>query len=266
MMQVRAADGAGPQVFYQGLADFDIPTTQLPQAGVGNFTEPTMADGFKRVSYLVPIGAEWTAGAAAHGLGHNLNLRHVACSGTNLAENTDPNYPYADGLIGQRGYGVNRHRYYDPFVYWDTMSYCQPRWVSDWTWSRTHAFLATLTSWDNAAPPRDEPLLLGILPPEGEARWVAIRGHLDPEKRLPDASVEVEIGGVRQILSVAEMEVGDSASRFVLAPWPHALDPDPDPDAGSELVELSYHRGATHLTIAPEHILRSVNDWKQVRR
>jgi hypothetical protein len=68
----------------------------------------------------------------AHELGHNLGLPHAPC---NADGQVDPAYPYAGGRIGARGYDAIRNVWYDPMAY-DTMTYCDPSWVSDWAFVR----------------------------------------------------------------------------------------------------------------------------------
>ncbi len=71
---------------------------------------------------------------AAHEIGHNLNMDHTPC---NVASPyTD--YPYANGAIGQYGYNVSEQTVIvntDP----DIMSYCEPEWVSDFTYKVWYA-------------------------------------------------------------------------------------------------------------------------------
>ena len=64
----------------------------------------------------------------AHELGHNLSLYHAPCVAGNWL---DPAYPYPDGSIGAWGYdfrGDSLVRTSRP----DLMSYCAPRWISDY--------------------------------------------------------------------------------------------------------------------------------------
>ena len=105
-----------------------------------------------------PGWVSWANGApnvVAHELGHNFSLRHAPCGAVSYS---DPHYPYPDGSIGNEGLvkgfavrdvtGVrqwlNRP---DEHYYWtarqlvgsferDLMSYCDPEWISDYSFKK----------------------------------------------------------------------------------------------------------------------------------
>ena len=64
----------------------------------------------------------------AHELGHNMSLFHAPCGG---AGGPDPSFPHPWGKIGAWGYDLRRARLVSP-LRWDHMSYCDPRWTSDY--------------------------------------------------------------------------------------------------------------------------------------
>jgi len=68
---------------------------------------------------------------AAHEIGHNLNMMHTPCG--NPAD-PDPNYPYSNAAIGQYGYYVSTGTVMAK-TRPDIMSYCEPEWVSDYTYN-----------------------------------------------------------------------------------------------------------------------------------
>ena len=76
-----------------------------------------------RVSFSIPDG-----GTMAHELGHNMSLRHAPCG----VQEPDPEFPRRDGSIGAWGYDFrDQGRLVDPATR-DLMSYCTPRWISDY--------------------------------------------------------------------------------------------------------------------------------------
>ncbi len=71
----------------------------------------------------------------AHELGHNLNLAHAPGCG---AGGPDPEYPYEDGAIGAWGYDFVNESLVSPATS-DLMTYCDPQWISDYSFSRALA-------------------------------------------------------------------------------------------------------------------------------
>ena len=83
----------------------------------------------------------------AHELGHNLALYHAPCGG---AGGPDPFYPYGDGSIGVWGYDFRGDSLTNPSRP-DLMSYCGPRWISDFHF--TNALRFRLSDADSAGLP-----------------------------------------------------------------------------------------------------------------
>jgi len=83
----------------------------------------------------------------AHELGHNLALYHAPCGG---AGGPDPSYPYRDGSIGVWGYDFRGDSLTSPSRP-DLMSYCGPRWISDFHF--TNALRFRLSDADTAGLP-----------------------------------------------------------------------------------------------------------------
>jgi len=75
----------------------------------------------------LPSGSE----VMAHEVGHNMGRQHAPCGG---AGGPDPSYPYSGGSIGIWGLDVAALQLKSPATYFDLMGYCNPDWVSDYTW------------------------------------------------------------------------------------------------------------------------------------
>jgi hypothetical protein len=67
-----------------------------------------------------------------------MSRSHAPCGG---AGGPDPSYPYAGGKIGVWGLDVATLAPKDPTVYVDLMGYCNPDWVSDYTYKNLYARL-----------------------------------------------------------------------------------------------------------------------------
>jgi hypothetical protein len=74
----------------------------------------------------------------AHELGHNMGRLHAPCA--NPADNLDPTYPYPGGVVGVAGADLYTWSITatfpteKPTTMFDLMSYCGPRWISDYTY------------------------------------------------------------------------------------------------------------------------------------
>ena len=102
--------------------------------------------------------AQLGSSTMAHGLGHNLNLRHAPCDD---ASNPDRAFPYPGGAIGAWGYdfrdGGKLVRPSSP----DLMAYCEPRWVSDYHF--TNALRFRLSGAADLGLPRSASPARGLL-------------------------------------------------------------------------------------------------------
>ena len=95
-----------------------------------------------RVSFSIP--SPTTIG---HEFGHNMSLFHAPCGG---AGGPDPSYPHPDGSTGAWGYDFrDGGSLVNPSTGRDLMSYCSPRWISDYSF--TNALRYRL--FDEGSPP-----------------------------------------------------------------------------------------------------------------
>jgi hypothetical protein len=83
---------------------------------------------------------------------HTFGRLHAFCEipdGGTPPMGLDQNYPYKTGSIGVWGYDVLAKKLYDPAKYDDIQSYCNPVWISDYTYS---AIFDWITRVNAAAP------------------------------------------------------------------------------------------------------------------
>ncbi|MDE2772105.1 MAG: Ig-like domain-containing protein [Gemmatimonadota bacterium] len=83
----------------------------------------------RRTAYSVA-----SSSVIAHEFGHNLSLSHTPCG---RPAGVDPAYPYAGASPGIWGYDFSEGgRLVPPTEYKDLMSYCEPYWVSDFSFDK----------------------------------------------------------------------------------------------------------------------------------
>lgn len=133
MTNVWIADGR-PNTYYYGLLHLDCGGGCVAGIGwIGGYQAAVGFDGFGTAH----SGASDTH---AHELGHNHGRYHAPGCG---ASGPDPSFPYLDGssraLIGNAanpnyGFDLNSLAIYTYGSYFDIMNYCDPQWVSDYTY------------------------------------------------------------------------------------------------------------------------------------
>jgi hypothetical protein len=89
--------------------------------------------GIGYINHRVALGLDYNnAGlTAAHELGHNLGRYHAPCGNPS---SPDASYPYAAASIGEYGLDLTSGALYSPDSSRDLMSYCSPKWISDYTY------------------------------------------------------------------------------------------------------------------------------------
>ena len=180
-----------------------------------------------RSSFSVP-----RSGVVAHELGHNMSLYHAPCGG---AGGPDPSFPDADGRIGAWGWNFETETLVSPETP-DLMSYCGPKWISDYHFTNATRFrLSDEDNDDLPGPPPRSLLLWGGVREDGTP-FLEPAFVVDAPSTLPDSAGDYRLEGQRAdstelfslnfgMLDVADSE-GASGFAFVLpvAPgWENAL-------------------------------------------
>lgn len=179
---------------------------------------------------------EAAQGTFIHELGHEVGRQHTNCGG---ADQPDPDFPYPQGDMGSWGFDPRSLELLDPNDgYKDFMGYCDPTWISDYTYAGIAERLVELN--DIAMPLRVGPpappqtWLTLLLDETGAPSWgLPIRFRSEPDgipevAEVLDASLnvllEVEVFRVTlgdtdaAQLSVPEPEPGWEAIRVAGAP------------------------------------------------
>jgi len=147
MVQLRAQDGASLDTYYYGAFMPKATYSEYCASGCttglsGVLTNPSNT---QRASVGVGFTGDSAARTMAHEIGHAHGRRHSPCGG---AAGADPSFPNPGGGIGTWGYDNIRHVLLDPARAKDVMSYCEPRWPSDYTYA---ALFSRITRVNEAA-------------------------------------------------------------------------------------------------------------------
>jgi hypothetical protein len=133
---------------------------------------------FLTSDYLVAIGLDrlrLRSTVMAHEIGHNFGRKHSPCG---TAPDVDGNYPYAGGSIGVYGMDVDGATVKAPSDFKDFMSYCFPKWVSDYTFEEILDFRNALPAPASVARPS---------PVQGLLVW----GRITPDSIVLEPAFEI---------------------------------------------------------------------------
>jgi hypothetical protein len=147
VLNMRETDAPDEDVYYYGL--FDNCDLCLDVTGQGDCLRGLAIGegGFPpsgRTRNAIGQAGERELWTFVHETGHMHGRNHVDCPGPDPG-NTDANYPYADGSIGDFGYGILDGLLRDPATDVDFMTICvRPTWVSDYNWEAYFERIASL--------------------------------------------------------------------------------------------------------------------------
>jgi hypothetical protein len=166
LLALRQREHAAPNVYYYGLV--------APAATFNDYCGPsciggvaTMPSSPTEASQFAALGVSFQEPAAGYGienpaarvalqeLAHNFGRTHAPCSipdGGTVPGGLDPNYPYPMGSIGVWGYDLVEKRMMAPADFADIQSYCNPVWISDYTYGAIFDWLASVNAGAGVAP------------------------------------------------------------------------------------------------------------------
>jgi hypothetical protein len=161
VLSLRQQDRPATNVYYYGLVSPNATLQEYCPAGcVGGVASVPMSATSSiqfvamGVSYADPFKTveNMEVRVALQEVAHTFGRLHAFCEvpdGGTPPMGLDPSYPYKTGSIGVWGYDVLTKKLYDPAKYDDIQSYCNPVWVSDYTYS---AIFDWITKVNAAAP------------------------------------------------------------------------------------------------------------------
>ncbi|HUM72381.1 MAG TPA: CARDB domain-containing protein, partial [Chloroflexota bacterium] len=133
MLTVKLADGHAENtpIVYYAFVPISNGSTQWFFSGIAGigWIGARESVGLNLMGYSPNIDA--TGELAGHEIGHNMGRRHAPCGNPSQL---DENYPYAGASIGEYGLDIPNGVFWSPATAVDFMSYCDPAWISDYTY------------------------------------------------------------------------------------------------------------------------------------
>ena len=175
-----------------------------------------------------------SAGTIAHELGHNFSLGHAPCGTVG-----DPTFPHGSGRIGVWGYDPRDGGSLVPPDNPELMSYCYPRWISDYYFKKTLLFRIADEAMAHAAPAAAKSLLVSGRVDADSTLHLDPAFIIDAPPVVPDVDGPFRLMGMRsdgsELFSIAfamrEVADGDGRSTFLFLPA--------NPEWESELARLA---------------------------
>jgi hypothetical protein len=179
LRNLREMENAKPYEYYHYLST----ATGVGFSGVSNRAGATVMDASRRVGITLVRGnaIDGNTNTVAHELGHQHGRAHAPGCG---AAGPDAMYPYMNppGDMGVNGYSIVFGAFKSRMMWRELMSYCRPRWISDWMWSRFEERVRIVTGFATAAPAMGQMLsarsLQAYAGPGEAADWGIVAGQL----------------------------------------------------------------------------------------
>lgn len=135
VIETREDDKAADDVYYVGVFTPAETQREYCQGGCILGIAPAASLGENvalRTAMIVGYHSSRSHGTLAQELAHAMGRMHAPCGGPT---GIDRKYPYDDASIGTWGWDVLEKQLIDPDERVDFMSYCNPVWVSDYTYA-----------------------------------------------------------------------------------------------------------------------------------
>jgi len=153
----RANDRAKKNVFYIGLFE--------PSASIGDYCSggcvlglaplvPSSNDNAEQIALVVGYSGQLGPNTLNQELAHAMGREHAPCGG---AAQIDRSFPYKRGGIGVWGYDVLKKTFVDPGgKARDFMGYCDPIWISDYTYKGLFDRIALVDKGARISAPKSQ--------------------------------------------------------------------------------------------------------------
>lgn len=201
VVNLRIKDGAGKGVYYYGAFEaannFGSWCGSGCVAGLSPLATSPM-DTWTAASVGIGWGGDEAAQTSVHEVGHGHGRRHAPC----MVSDADPSYPtgagYSSAGIGPYGYDIEAKKLVAPSgAIHDMMSYCQPSWISDYTYGALATRMASVYTYEIKGAPRNFRIL--AVSPDGSLQGGdMVRTDEVPFGEVKDVVLELEGGGTHK--------------------------------------------------------------------
>jgi hypothetical protein len=219
---LRQSERPENDVYYYGLL---APTETLREycrrgctAGVGYVGDPRQAA--TRVAMGLAFADETSGGVMAHEVGHNHGRGHAPCAPGNQISGVDRNYPHSGAVTDVWGYDARKQTFFDPMTTKDIMSYCEPKWISDYTYNGLIDRVAALSTTPLVLSAEETAAQFSVLLVDKEGpRWSRpfVRSE-EPFGQAEAAEVLDLDGRVVEQITVYRTVIGDNDGATLLVP------------------------------------------------
>jgi hypothetical protein len=173
VLQRRWNENPQRDVYYYGLFSPALSIASYCSVGCVAGLSPlneNANDDWARASLGLGFPGEGSASTMVHEIGHAHGREHAPCG--LFGQSSDNQYPYSDANLGVWGYDILGLSLRDPEEYSDFMAYCDPTWVSDYTYDALFERIRAVNNLDHfiAGPEFVEHWLVLSLFPDGSAK------------------------------------------------------------------------------------------------
>lgn len=192
----RTRDAPPRDVYYYGLVDpAPTPEQYCARGCVGGISNiGTAMSNYARGSVGVGYDGPLSTVSFVHELGHAHGRAHAPCGLGGQA--SDPSYPYPGALTGVWGFERGSSRLLSPTTHKDMMGYCEPRWISDYTYSALFDRIAFVNADAQIVGDRPRRWVSIVIDSfTGVASWGATISTLAPAGRATSVSLLGTDGG-----------------------------------------------------------------------
>jgi hypothetical protein len=208
LRDLREKENAQPHEYYHLL----ISTKGAGFSGTSNRAGAGVNDGPRRVAITIvnTPAIDGNTNTVAHELGHNNGRAHSPGCG---AAGPDAMYPYTmpAGFSGVDGFSLTNMAFKSKAMWRDLMSYCRPRWISDYVWNKFEERVRIVSAFPSAnamGQMMASRSLQGFAAPGEQPRWGIVAGKLVEDTALmsPTQYAVLELTGGRQVMAPVSVE------------------------------------------------------------